>query len=276
MERLGELITREVQNGNWIPCQISKGGPRVSHLFFADDVLLFAKAKPSQVQLIANILKKFCMVSGLKVSLEKSRAFASKGVGRRRKEKITSITQITFTQQLGKYLGFKMLHGRPKKQDFEDVVDRVTSKLASWKGRLLNKPGRVVLANSVLAALPSYGMQLCWYPQSICDFLDETTRSFIWKGNIGRGIHMVGWTKITKPRAQGGLGVRQARPQNIALLGKRIWELQHAGDKLWVAMLRDKYVKNGNIFQANSTNGSPTWTAIMKALEVLKDGWMFK
>jgi len=40
--------------------------------FFADDVLLFTKAKPSQAQVINKISEDFCSISGLKVSLEKS------------------------------------------------------------------------------------------------------------------------------------------------------------------------------------------------------------
>lgn len=80
-------------------------GPKVSHLFFADDVLLFTKAKPS----VTNVLQDFCKISGLKISLEKSR------VTNDRKDKILNITQIRFTSNLGKYLGFKIFQGRPKK-----------------------------------------------------------------------------------------------------------------------------------------------------------------
>lgn len=147
MERLGDMISAQVQQKKWLPITISKNGPKVSHLFFADDVLLFAKAKPSQARLIANVLQSFCALSGFKVSVKKSRAFASKGVTNSRKEKILSITQINFTTNLGKYLGFKIFQGRPKRDDYADVIAKVESKLASWKGKLLNKPGRLTLAN---------------------------------------------------------------------------------------------------------------------------------
>jgi len=57
-----------------------------------------------------------------------------------------------------------MYHGRQKKEDFVDIIDRVTNKLASWKDRVLNGPGRVTLANSILTSIPLYAMQIQWMP----------------------------------------------------------------------------------------------------------------
>lgn len=105
MERLGDMITQAVKDRKWSLISPSKTGPKISHLFFVDDVLLFTKAKPSQARLVANVLQDFCSISGLKVSLEKSRALAPKGVHVSRKAKIRNITQINFTNNLGKYLG---------------------------------------------------------------------------------------------------------------------------------------------------------------------------
>lgn len=210
MERLGNLITREVQLEKWVPLSLSKGGPKISHLFFADDVLLFAKARPSQARLVANVLDEFCAISGMKVSLDKSRALASKGVTQARKNKLQGITQIAFTSNLGKYLGFKIFHERPKKEDFADIIGRVESKLVAWKGKLLNKSGRLTLAKSVLASTPSYGMQLLWYPQHLCDYLDRTVRSFVWKGTTDRGcIWSIGMRLQNPPRGEGSASVRR-------------------------------------------------------------------
>lgn len=41
MERLGHWIHSKVAEGTWRPMQDSRGGNRVSHLFFADDLMLF-------------------------------------------------------------------------------------------------------------------------------------------------------------------------------------------------------------------------------------------
>ena len=49
MEKLSLLIPKKVSNSVWLPIHISRGGLGISHLLFADDVLLFGQAKSSQV-----------------------------------------------------------------------------------------------------------------------------------------------------------------------------------------------------------------------------------
>ncbi|MCH84332.1 RNA-directed DNA polymerase (Reverse transcriptase), partial [Trifolium medium] len=276
MERLGTMISSSVSNGSWKPMQITKDGTKLSHLFFADDVLLFAKANVSQARVVNNVLERFCALSGLKISLDKSKFCTSTGVCRRLRDTIAATTQIHATDRFDKYLGFKMFYGKVRKQDFNDIYDRVSAKLASWKGRLLNKPGRVVLANSVISALPSYHMQIHWLPQGMCDDLDRIVRKFIWKGTGGSGMHLVGWNKITQPRRYGGLGVRIARIQNVFLLGKLVWEILNSPSKLWVTLFAEKYLKGRLIFNVSVAGGSLIWNSIAKALRMLQDGFWFK
>jgi len=49
----------------------------------------------------------------------------------------------------------------------------------------------------VLSSLPSYCMQVNWFPQSVCDDLDKTIRRFISKGAVDKGMRLVGWNKFT-------------------------------------------------------------------------------
>ncbi|XP_039013267.1 uncharacterized protein LOC120142853 [Hibiscus syriacus] len=52
MERLANAIQAKVDAGRWKPIQLGRGGPRLSHLFFADDLVLFAEATMEQLQQI--------------------------------------------------------------------------------------------------------------------------------------------------------------------------------------------------------------------------------
>ena len=55
MERLSQLIVKQVQEGRWRAIQLGKDGPPISHLFFVDDLVLFAKASMDQVILLENV-----------------------------------------------------------------------------------------------------------------------------------------------------------------------------------------------------------------------------
>src|ERR1044072_2938241 len=87
MERLAFAIEDQVDQNRCHPVKISENGPAISHFFFADDVLLFSKAKLSQMRLIQSILQGFCMASGLKANLSKSRAFVSDCVSRAKQDR---------------------------------------------------------------------------------------------------------------------------------------------------------------------------------------------
>lgn len=44
IERLFQAIETKVNEGRWIPIQVSRGGPKISHLAFADDLIFFTEA----------------------------------------------------------------------------------------------------------------------------------------------------------------------------------------------------------------------------------------
>ena len=94
MEKFSLYINLKVEEDAWNPIHISRGGPPISHLFFADDVLLFCKARSSQVRLLMKTVDDFCTASRLSVNFEKSRAQCSKIVSRRRRDNFSAISMV--------------------------------------------------------------------------------------------------------------------------------------------------------------------------------------
>lgn len=80
MERLSVKVHQLVDFGAWKPIRIAPQGPSISHLFFADDVLIFCKATMTQVHLIVDTLRFFCESLSLKINMKTSKAIFSKGV----------------------------------------------------------------------------------------------------------------------------------------------------------------------------------------------------
>lgn len=104
------MFVKEVELNSWKPIQLSRGGPKISHLAFADDLLFFAEASIDQAQIIQQTLHNFCLSSGQKVSNEKTRVFFSKNVSRSQKQNICETMGFSATEDLGKYLGIPIFH----------------------------------------------------------------------------------------------------------------------------------------------------------------------
>lgn len=64
MEYLSGLIKHAVSMQKWTPIYLSKNGPSLSHLFFADDILLYAQYNDTTFHSIISILSYFYNISG--------------------------------------------------------------------------------------------------------------------------------------------------------------------------------------------------------------------
>lgn len=242
IERLFQTIEKNVDDGSWNPIQISRGGPRISHLAFADDLIFFAEANVDQAQLIQQNLHHFCQSSGQKVSQDKTRVYFSKNVPRLLKKEISDTMGFNSTEDLGKYLGVPIFHKRAGLNTFNYIIDKVKQRLSTWKSRTLSFAGRVTLAKSVVQVMPTYIMQTTVLPRGTCDEIDKLCRNFIWRDEENhRTVYLLSWDKICKPKVDGGLGLRSTREANTAYIMKGIWNFCSQSDSLWVSLLRNKY-----------------------------------
>lgn len=64
MEKLSHSIQTAVEMGHWKPIQASHSGPHISHLFFADDLILFSEASSTQATVMKGVMNLFCSLSG--------------------------------------------------------------------------------------------------------------------------------------------------------------------------------------------------------------------
>ena len=223
MEVLGDLIEDKCSEGLWNPIKASQNGPTFSHLFFADDLMLFTKADRKNCVAIKEVLDSFCELSRQKISNEKSRVYFSPNVDQDSQEGLCDILGFKPTTSLGMYLGFPIKH-KGTRQDYGFILDHMKSKMAGWKSNLLSLAGRIVLTQSVTSTIPSYVMQHTTLPPKILQGIDKLNRDFLWGTSESRKkVHLIGWNKITKAKEEGGLSIHAAKPKNIALLAKLNW-----------------------------------------------------
>jgi len=125
MDWLGQLMEGKCAEKLWNSVKSSKSGPSFSHLFFADDLVLFAKANQVNCSIIRDVLDEFCEKSGQSVSEAKSRVFFSPNVDRDTRESLLDILRFQSTRSLGKYLGIPIRHPESSSHDFDFILDRM-------------------------------------------------------------------------------------------------------------------------------------------------------
>lgn len=81
-----------------------------SHLFFVDDLVLFASANLGNCLAIKEVLSEFCTKSGQTISATKSRVYFSPNVNLDQREALSSMLGFTPTSNLGKYSSFPLNH----------------------------------------------------------------------------------------------------------------------------------------------------------------------
>lgn len=266
MERLSQAIAKAVSNDRWETIKLGRRGPPLSHLFFADDLVLFGSTTQRQLQLIEDILAEFCAASGQVVNLSKTRIYLSRNILREDASRICRQLRFQRTDCLGKYLGVPLLHSRVTADTYKYLVERTQSKLASWKAKSLSLAGRITLAKSVLNAIPFYAMQTSSLPASTLRALDRITRRFVWGScsNTNKPS-LIKWEEVCQPPSRGGCGLKNLEGQNHAFLAKLAYQLISNQNILWVAVLRAKYNWSpASCYAFRTKTASHTWRSIAK------------
>ena len=91
MDLLGQLIQEKCEAKVWCPVKASRSGPAFSHLFFANDLVLFAKANAENCIVVREVLDTFCNLSRQTVSEAKSRVYFTPNVDQDNKEAFSDI-----------------------------------------------------------------------------------------------------------------------------------------------------------------------------------------
>ena len=272
------LYDLSLDSKSGIGIKIAPATERIPCLFFADDSLIFCKTSTESCQKLKNTLDLFCAQSGQLINFHKSSLIYSKRTRTIEKQTVAGIFNISNSAAIGKYLGCSIFMGRPQSDHFQPLITKALAKLDNWKAKCFSKAGRVVLIQSNLESLPSHTMQCFKLPSQISDKLDQINRDFFWKNaSTSKGLPLIAWNKICRPKKLGGLGLRQTAAVNKAFLAKLAWKLLTQPDNFWVQLMSAKYSSPEGFFQCKiRPTDSWVWRSLLRIRPFLQQGLRWK
>ena len=222
MEAFSRMAKASVEHSRFSGFAVGARGSdqvHISHLLFADGTLVFSGASLDQVQAIDDLLICFELVSGLKVNLDKSILVPMDEVSN-----VGALAEVLGCEVDSlpiPYLGLPLGSRFKDKASWNGVVEKSLRLLASWKRMYLSKGGRIALIKSTLSNFPTYLLSILPIPMVVAKRIESIQCGFLW-GGIGEEFkfHSVNWPKVCSPVREGGLGIRNLRCFNRALLGK--------------------------------------------------------
>ncbi|GJS28519.1 RNA-directed DNA polymerase, eukaryota, reverse transcriptase zinc-binding domain protein [Tanacetum coccineum] len=121
---------------------------QLTHLSFADDLLVLCHGDEVTVNVIKDALLEFSHCSGLKPNMEKSVVFFG-SVKEITKQKIIEILPFKVGKLPVRYLGIPLLAEKLSIKDCNHLVEKVKSKIQDWKNRFLSYAGKLQLIADV-------------------------------------------------------------------------------------------------------------------------------
>jgi hypothetical protein len=273
---LSSLINQLQVNNNIKGISIATNAPLpISHLFFADDSILFCRAKKEEAIHLMKALEEYQRISGQQINLQKSEMIFSPNLSTIVKQEFHTIMPIQVTNMITKYLGMHTTMGRSKIHDFKFLMDKIWNKLKGWKEKNLSFAGRNILISAVIQAIPTYMMSCFIIPKNICDQIEKAICKFWWGGkdNNNNKIHWKARGELFKPKFNGGLGFREMHLFNKAMLAKQVWRLHVSPNSLLNQVLKVKYFPHSDILHSQvGINPSYTWRSIHNAIWIINKG----
>jgi hypothetical protein len=231
---------------------------------YADDTILIMEASQGQLFCLKGILQTFSQSTGLKVNHAKS-CLMPINIS----DEKAAIMAVVFGCQVRSYpftyLGLPMGTTKPKVEDFSPLVSKVERRISttvSW----LSMAGRATMVDSAVFTIPIY--TLCSVKMHITNInsIGRARKHGLWRGTdvAGKGKPLVAWGKVTTPKDKGGLGLKNLRIMNEALLIKHLHKFYNKEDVPWVQLIWHTHYLDGQIPHATIEKGSSWFRDIMK------------
>jgi len=189
VERLAILFGRAMENGLYSGIQLL--AQKTTLLQYADDTLIFY---PNDIQVLKNvktILNLFGLCSGLKVNFHKS-TLIGVNVDLEFTKGVVGASRCKYSGLQIKYLGLPLGENPRLCSTRKPVIEKIKSRLKTWKGRMISTSRGICLLKLVLCNLPLCYMFLFKLSSGVAKKIISLRRQFVWSKVRWHGIFYLG------------------------------------------------------------------------------------
>lgn len=223
---------------------------KITHLIYADDLMLFTRGDITSIQIAWDCLLDFGDKSGLRVNPQKSNIFLA-GVFGADKDDILQAIRIPVGTLPVRYLGIPLAAESLKLPHYAPLIKKLKDNIQRWQPNSLSYAGRLELIRSVLQGVSCFWLSILPVPQSVLDVITRICRQFFWNSKSS----MVAWKDIVLPKEEGGLGLRDFKTWNSALLTKYIWDIHGRKESLWLRWIDHVYLGHLSFWETQPKKG---------------------
>lgn len=156
---------------------------KLTHLCFADDLLIFSDGSPASLQGIISVLSDFQEISGLAISPQKSCLFSA-GLTSAETSDLVASSGIPQGFLPMSYLGLPLNTKKLSLINCDPLLQKIKSKLSSWTTKYLSFAGRLQLLSSVISGIINFWCAAFILPLECINQINSMCSAFLWKGSL--------------------------------------------------------------------------------------------
>lgn len=230
----------------------------LTHLTFADDILLFTRGEKKSVEAMMQPMHTFSEATGLVMNPSKCNVYMG-AVDDNTKKQILEMTGFKQGTLPFRYLGVPLSCKRLSVSYYLPLVEKILNRIHHWSAKVLSQAGRIQLVQTVSFAIANYWLQCFPIPKAILHKLNTACRSFVWSNSTSPSRKSpIAWQTVCKPKNKGGMNVIDLECWNSITLMKHLWDLSLKTDSLWVKWMHMYFIK-GQMLSNMEVHNSSSW-----------------
>ncbi|KAL2526562.1 RNase H domain-containing protein [Abeliophyllum distichum] len=196
-----------------------------------DDMIIFSNGQKQSIRRVLHCIEHYERASSQLVNRDKSGIILPRRSSINQIHRLEHLTGFRHQHQPFTYLGVSLFTGACKIFLYDDLIQKVRSRISGWASRLLSPRGRITLIRSVLSSLLLYLLQIMKPPKAVLKKLESIFARFLWDSrDHTHRLHWRRWKDLCLPTEEGGLGFMRLQDL-VDTFSLKLW-LKHIGPQV--------------------------------------------